>query len=90
MNSYEERIKKELPEIYSHELLRSLFRHPYTVIGAIQVDLGVSRLTASKYLSVLTEKGFVEKHRFGKYNYYVYRPLIRIEYGYGFVATPIK
>jgi DNA-binding IclR family transcriptional regulator len=62
----------------SHELLENLFRHPYTGIGAIQDDLGISRLTASKYLSALTEKGFVEKHRFGKYNYYVNRPLIRI------------
>jgi len=78
MNSYEERIRKELPKIYSHELLNNLFRHPYTKIEAVQEDLGVSRLTASKYLSALTEKGFVEKHRSGRYNYYVNRPLIRI------------
>ena len=78
MNSYEERIKKDLPKIHSHELLNNLFRHPYTKIEAVQDDLGVSRLTASKYLSALTQKGFVEKHRSGKYNYYVNRPLIRI------------
>ena len=78
MNSYEERIKKDLPKIHSHELLNNLFRHPYTKIEAVQNDLGVSRLTASKYLSALTQKGFVEKHRSGKYNYYVNRPLIRI------------
>lgn len=58
--------------------LNSLFRHPYTKIEAVQDDLGISRLTASKYLSALNEKGFVEKHRFGKYNYYVNGPLIRI------------
>ena len=78
MSSYEERIKKDLPKLCSHELLGNLFRHPYTKIEAVQDDLGVSRLTASKYLSALTEKGFVEKHRSGKYNYYVNRPLIRI------------
>ena len=78
MNNYEERIRKDLPKIYSHELLNNLFRHPYTKIEAVQDDLGVSRLTASKYLSALTEKGFVEKHRSGKYNYYVNTPLIRI------------
>ena len=71
-------IKKDLPKIHGHELLNNLFRHPYTKIEAVQEDLGVSRLTASKYLSALTEKGFVEKHRSGKYNYYVNRPLIRI------------
>lgn len=59
-------------------ILNSLFRHPYTKIEAVQDDLGVSRLTASKYLAALSEKGFVEKHRFGKYNYYVNRPLIQI------------
>ncbi len=78
MNSYEERIKKDLPKIYSHELLTNLFRHPYTKIEAVQDDLGVSRLTASKYLAALSEKGFVEKHRFGKYNYYINQPLVRI------------
>lgn len=78
MNVYEERIRKDLPKIYSHELLNNLFRHPYTKIEAVQDDLGVSRLTASKYLAALSEKGFVEKHRFGKYNYYVNRPLIQI------------
>ena len=78
MRDYEQRIRAELPKIYSHELLTNLFRHPYTTIEALQNDLEVSRLTASKYLSELTSKGFLEKHRFGKYNYYVNRPLVRI------------
>lgn len=78
MQDYEERIRKALPKIYSYELLTNLFRHPYTKIEAVQDDLGVSRLTASKYLAQLTEHGFVEKHHRGKYNYYVNRPLIQI------------
>lgn len=78
MDDYEELIRKALPKIYSYELLTNLFRHPYTKIEAVQDDLGVSRLTASKYLSELTEKGIVEKHRFGKYNYYINRPLMQI------------
>ena len=78
MSDYEERMREALPKIYSHELLTNLFRHPYTTIEAVQNDLEVSRLTASKYLSELTNRGFVEKHRFGKYNYYVNRPLLRL------------
>ena len=78
MEDYEERIRRDLPKIYSYELLNNLFRHPYTKIEAVQDDLGVSRLTASKYLAGLTEKGLVEKHRLGKYNYYVNRPLMQI------------
>lgn len=78
MRDYERRIRAELPKIYSHELLTNLFRHPYTTIEAVQNDLDVSRLTASKYLSQLTHRGMLEKHRFGKYNYYVNRPLVQI------------
>ena len=78
MGNYEERMRTELPKIYSHELLTNLFRHPYTTIESVQNDLDVSRLTASKYLSELTTRGLLEKHRFGKYNYYVNRPLVRI------------
>ena len=78
MRDYEVRMRTELPKIYSHELLTNLFRHPHTTIEAVQNDLDVSRLTASKYLSELTIRGLLEKHRFGKYNYYVNRPLVRI------------
>jgi len=78
MIEYEQRLRDVLPKIYSHELLTNLFRHPYTKIEAVQNDLGVSRLTASKYLAALTEKGFVEKHRLGKYNYFVNRPLVQL------------
>lgn len=78
MSDCEARMKSELPKIYSHELLVNLFRHPYTRIEAVQEDLGVSRLTASKYLTELTDSGFVEKHKFGKYNYYINRPLIEL------------
>jgi Fic family protein len=78
MADYEQGIRTALPKIYSHELLTNLFRHPYTKIDAVQKDLGVSRITASKYLSELTETGFLEKHRMGKYNYFVNRPLVQI------------
>jgi Fic family protein len=78
MSDYEKRMCAALPKIYSHELLTNLFRHPYTTIEAVQNDLEVSRLTASKYLTELTNSDFLEKHRFGKYNYYVNRPLVRI------------
>ena len=78
MSDVEQRIREALPKIYSHELLINMFRHPYTTIEAVQNDLGVSRLTASKYLTELTNRGFLEKHRFGKYNYYVNRSLVRL------------
>jgi Fic family protein len=33
--------------------------------------LGVSRITATKYLDALTEGGFVKKQKIGRGNYYV-------------------
>ncbi len=78
MMDYKHRIRAELPKIYSQDLLNNLFRHPYTKIESVQNDLRVSRLTAAKYLEQLTEKGFIEKHKIGRYNYYVNRPLMNI------------
>jgi len=78
MQDTKHRIRAELPKIYSQDLLNNLFRHPYTRIESVQQDLGVSRLTATKYLERLTESGFIEKHKIGRYNYYVNRPLMDV------------
>ena len=75
MQVCKERLKKDHPKIYSHELLNNLFSHPYTKIELIQNDLGVSRITAMKYLNELSESGIVEKNKVGRNNYYVNRPL---------------
>ncbi len=78
MMGYKHHIRAELPKIYSQDILNNLFRHPYTKIESVQNDLGVSRLTATKYLTLLTENGFLEKHKVGRHNYYVNRPLMNI------------
>ena len=78
MMDYKHRIRAELRKIYSQDLLNNLFRHPYTKIEALQNDLRVSRLTATKYLDRLTDDGFVEKHKIGRYNYYINFPLMRV------------
>lgn len=78
MMRYKQRMRGELPKIYSQDLLNNLFRHPYTKIEAVQHDLQVSRLTATKYLDLLTENGFVEKRKVGRYNYYINVPLMGV------------
>jgi Fic family protein len=65
-------------KFYSQDLINNLFSHPYTKIEFIQKDLGVSRLTATKYLDRLTEDGFLKKKKVGRSNYYINRPLYRI------------
>lgn len=75
MQDYKVGIRSGLPKIYSQDLLNNLFRHPYTKIEYMQNELGVTRLTATKYLEQLTNAGFIQKHKLGRYNYYVNQPL---------------
>jgi len=75
-------VKKDLrlraPKIYSQDLLNNLFRHPYTKIEFIGRDLGVSRITAAKYLHRLAEEGFVRKQKIGKTNFFINEALFRL------------
>ena len=64
-------MRGRLPRIYSQDLLNNLFRHPYTKIGFVQEDIGVTRQTAARYLDQLADEGFLTKHRAGTTNYYV-------------------
>lgn len=65
-------------KFYSHELLNNLFKHPYTKIEFIENDLGVSRITASKYLNKLSKDGLLRKEKLGTGNYYVNERLTEI------------
>ncbi len=78
MMDYKQCIQAELPKICSQDLLNNLFRHPCTKIEALHNDLRVSRLTATKYLDRLTDEGFFEKHRIGRYDCCINFPLTRI------------
>lgn len=60
---------------YSQDLLNNLFSHPYTRVEFVLRDLGVSRLTATKYLDTLANDGLLEKRRVGRNNYYINQPL---------------
>lgn len=77
MIDYKHRIRRELPKIYSQDLLNNLFRHPYTKIEFLQHDIGKTRITATKYLNLLTEKGFLKKEKIGKHSYYMNMPLYK-------------
>jgi len=67
---YKQRIRADY-KFYSQDLINNLFMHPYTKIEFVQRDLGVSRITATKYLEALTDGGFVQKQKIGRGNYYV-------------------
>ena len=72
------RMRSDLPKIYSQDLLNNLFFHPYTKVQFVVDQLGVSRITATRYLNQLAEHGFVSKHKMGRTNFYVNEPLLRL------------
>ena len=71
MQETKQRLRSELPKIYSQDLLNNLFLHPYTKIEFIERDLGVSRPTATKYLGALEKIGLLRKNKLGRTNFYV-------------------
>jgi Fic family protein len=70
------RLRHDHPKIYSQDLLNNLFRHPYTRIEFVQNELGISRPTATKYLDEMADSGLLTKHKHGRNNYYINRPLV--------------
>ncbi len=74
MQQYKVKLR-ENHSFYSQELLNNLFKHPYTKIEFVERDLGVKRLTASKYLNTLAEEGLLNKVKIGRSNYYINQPL---------------
>ncbi len=92
MMNYKHRIRAEFPKIYSQDLINNLFRHPYTKIDFLVKDLNISRLTATKYLDVLTENGFLVKEKIWRTNFYINLPLfllLKSEGQPGEAAPPI-
>lgn len=78
MQMHKHKLRRDLPKIYSQDLLNNLFRHPYTKIDFVMADLAVSRPTATRYLDELTAINIVHKHKLGKNNYYVNHELFEL------------
>ncbi len=78
MAGVKQRLRQELPKIYSQDLLNNLFRHPYTRIEFVTKELNVSRQTAAKYLDELANRKFVRKYQAGRNNYYINVDLVNL------------
>ncbi|MCE9587857.1 MAG: Fic family protein [Verrucomicrobia bacterium] len=72
------KIRSRLEKIYSQDLLNNLFRHPYTKIEFVEKELGISRVTASKYLELLVTEGLLRKEKRGKTNFFINEPLFQL------------
>ena len=80
MIQYKQKIRAELPNIYSQDLINNLFKHPYTKIDFVVKELQVTRQTASRYLDHLIDKGLLTRHKIGKDNYYINDALFQYLY----------
>lgn len=72
---YKHRIRTNLPNVYSQDLINNLFRHPYTKIDYVVKEVGVSRPTAMSYLNQLIDEGILEKLKLGRENFYINKGL---------------
>lgn len=71
LQHYKVTIRRELPKIYSQDLINNLFKNPYTKIDFLVHDLSISRQTASSYLDQISQLGLLEKVRIGKSYYFI-------------------
>lgn len=78
MQQFKQELREKLPKIYSQDLLNNFFRYPYTKIDFIGSELGISRPTATKYLRLLHENGFLEKQKIGRSHFYFNHRLFKI------------
>ena len=78
MTTHKQKIRKELPKVYSQDLINSLFRHPYTKIEFVKSELNIGRKTAARYLDQLCDIKILNKKKLGKENYYFNNNLINL------------
>lgn len=78
MQEYKQKIRTDLPKLYSQDLLNNLFKYPYTKIEYIETELGVSRSTAIRYLESLVSNGLLKKKKIGRDNFYINHPLFAL------------
>ena len=71
MNESKEKIKSELPKIYSKDLVEILFMHPYTKIDFLVEELGIARQTASIYLNELEKIGVLKSIKIGRSKFFI-------------------
>ena len=78
MGEYKHRIRERHPSFYSQDLINSLFAYPYTRIAILRDTLGVSYLTARKYLDSLVDDNLLEKISIGRDSFYINLGMMRI------------
>lgn len=78
LDEWIDRARREIPKVYSKDLLEAVFRLPYSKVQFLEeLDIG-SRNTAAKYLRALVDLGLLTPIRRGRDIYYLNEPLQRV------------
>jgi len=78
MQDYKSILRSKESKIYSHELLNTVFQHPYTKIEFVMQAESISRPTASKHLKKLVDLGLLQLVKHKNSHYYLNTKLIDI------------
>lgn len=78
MDATKEELSRELPKIYSKDLLELLFTQPYTKIGFLVDTLEITRKTATSYLRAIERIGILEGVKIGRDVYFVNKRLFAL------------
>ncbi len=76
MAEYKNILRTQEPNLYSHELINTIFSHPYTKIEFIVQSTKVNRQTASRYLKRLAELELLTPYKQGRTIYYINAKLL--------------
>ncbi len=71
MDETRERIRLELPKIYSRDLVEVIFEHPYCKINFLERAGIAKRQTAAHYLRQLEELGILRSEKHGRDVYFI-------------------
>lgn len=77
-DAYQQRIRDKLPNIYSADLINQLFVSSVQTPVHLAKELGVHRETASKYLRKLSEAGFLDSTKSGRYMFYINSSMLNL------------
>lgn len=71
-------VQKKIPKFYSKELIELLFEQPYCKSEYLEKRLGISRITASKYLKALEKIGVLKSKKVWKETLYINTELFEL------------
>lgn len=76
--SYKAELKKECPNIYSGDLVETIFSFPIITPVKMGSLMNIHYTTATRYLKQLVEKKFLHHQQLGKYQLYINKKLLDI------------